>query len=167
MQNNQLLADAALTSTAGPAPKEKTPVKVDNTLRQAWNQYVDWLDKKGLKGHPSLDHDNLSFKMLDEYKKENPDTPLTKDMIIPIQQEFSKYRDYALKQVDAGKAALAPGTTKDTFLSALSTVDGIPGQRTTSYKFPLGYMKDMNTGETKSGLMNSDKPAAQQLAQLQ
>jgi hypothetical protein len=156
MQNSQLIADAALTSTAGPAPKT---TKVDNTIRQAWNDYVKWLDTKGLKGHPSLDHNNLSFKMIEEYRKENPETPLTKDMIVPIQKEFSNYRDYALKQVDAGKVALGPGVTKDNFLKALSTVDGIPGQRTTSYTFPLGYMRDMNTGEVKNkGFMASNKP---------
>ena len=164
MQNDQLMAQAALTAQAGPGP-ETTPVKVDNKLRAEWNKYVDFLDKRGLKGHPSLDHDNLSFKMIDEYRKENPDTPLTKDMIIPIQKEFSNYRDYVLKQVDEGKAGLAPGTTKENFLKSLSTVDGIPGQRTTSFKFPAGYLKDMNTGEVKSkGFMTSDKPVKDQLA---
>lgn len=164
MQNDQLMAQAALTAQAGPGPEETAPVKVDNTLRSAWNDYVNWLDKKGLKGHPSLDHDNLSFKMIEEYRKENPDTPLTKDMIVPIQKEFSNYRDYVLKQVDAGKAGLAPGTTKENFLKALSTVDGIPGQRTTSFVFPSGYLKDMSTGEVKNkGFMTSDKPVKDQL----
>ena len=165
MQNDQLMAQAALTAQAGPGP-ETTPVKVDNTLRSAWNDYVDWLDKKGLKGHPSLDHDNLSFKMIEEYRKENPDTPLTKDKIIPIQKEFTNYRNYALKQVDEGKVALAPGTTKENFLKALTAIDGVPGQRSTSFKFPKGFMVDRAKNETKSGFINSDEPLDQQLSSL-
>lgn len=144
-----------------PSPEE---MPISNRTRQDWNDYIDWLDKNGVKGHPSLDHNDLGFKMIEQYRKVNPSTSITKDMVVPIQKEFSKYRDYALKQVDKGEVQLAQGTTKDNFLKALSTVDGIPGQRTTSYKFPVGYMKDMNTGDVQNkGFMTSDKPAIQQL----
>lgn len=158
-----ITATAALASQGGD-PGDPTAPPVDNKTRQDWNDYVDWLDKKGLKGHPSLDHNEKGFQMIDQYRKENPGTTVSREMVTPIQQEFSKYRDYALGQIQKGGGAFAPGTNKDNFLRALSTVDGIPGQRTTSYKFPLGYMKDMNTGEVKNkGFMTSDKPAADQL----
>jgi hypothetical protein len=140
----QLIPEAALTTQTG---DPVTPPKVDNKIRQAWNDYVQFLQQKGLKGHPSLDHNGLGFKMIDEYRKEHPDTPLTKDMIVPIQQDFANYRNYALKQIQDGKAAFAPGTNKDNFLRALSVVDGIPGQRTTSFSYPQSFLDYNDNGK--------------------
>jgi len=88
MPINPLIASAALGDGDKPINAAKPAVKVDNNLRRAWNDYTSWLDKKGLKGHPSLDHNDLSFKMIDEYRRQNPKTPLNRDTIIPIQQEF-------------------------------------------------------------------------------
>jgi hypothetical protein len=142
-----LIPQAALTSQTGPTDPAP-PVKVDNNLRSAWNDYVNnFLAKKGLKGHPSLDHNGLGFKMIDEYRKENPNTPLTKDMVVPIQQDFSNYRNWAIKQIESGKGAYAPGANKDNFLKSLSTVDGIPGQMTTSYSFPKSYLDTFADGK--------------------
>lgn len=161
---NDLLPNAVLASQGGDPGKPKQPV-VDNKVRQAWNDYVNFLQTKGLKGHPSLDHNDLGFKMIDEYRKLHPDTPLTKDMVIPIQQDFSNYRNWALDQIKQGKGQLQQGVTPDKFLSALSVVDGIPGQRTTSYSFPSGYMKDMNTGQVQNkGFMKAGVPVADQLS---
>lgn len=147
---------------AGSGGKEKAPVTITNKTRTDWNNYVDWLEKKALKGSALLDKDGFGFKMIEQYKKENPETTITKDAVVPIQKEFQKYRQYALDQVDKGKVILGDGVTKDNFLRALSIVDGIPGQRTTSYKFPEGFMKEMDTTENK-GFMNTDSPAIQQL----
>src|SRR5690348_5920864 len=140
----QLIPEAALTTQTGDPVK---PPKVDNNIRTAWNSYIEWLSKKGLKGHPSLDHNGLGFKMIEEYQKEHPGTPLTKDMVVPIQQDFSNYRKYALNQIEQGKGAFAPGTNKDNFLQSLSIVDGIPGQRTTSFIFPKNYLDTFDNGK--------------------
>lgn len=142
MQNSQLLTAAALGD-----PKEKNPPKIDNSVRQEWNNFIGWLDKKGLKGSPTLDHNDLGGKMIDEYRKEHPDTPLTREMVIPIQKEFSNYRNWAINQIESGRGAYAPGTNKDNFLQSLSIVDGIPGQRTTSFSFPLSYLNTFDNGK--------------------
>lgn len=120
---------------------KKEEPKIDNTIREAWNKYVDWLDTKGLKGSPSLDKEDFGGKMIDKYKAENPDSPISRDIIIPIQKDFSVYRDYALDKVKKGEMALADGVTPETFMRNLSVVDGIPGQRTTSFKFPMKYLE--------------------------
>jgi hypothetical protein len=130
--------------------KDKNIPPITNQNRADWNQYVDYLDKKGLKGSSFLDKGDNAIKAINDYRKVNPNTTITPELITPIQNDFSNYRDYALNQVSNGKAQLAPGVNKDNFLSALSIVDGIPGQRTTSYKFPVGYMTDMNSKETKN-----------------
>lgn len=142
---------------------------ITNKIRQSWNDYIGWLREKGLAGSPKLDKGGLGIKMIEEYRKENPDTALTPDLVTSIQKDFSKYRQYALKQIDDGNAVLDThnGVTRDNFLKALSVVDGIPGQRTTSYTFPKIYMKDMAKNEVKSQFANSNSTAQQQLANMQ
>ena len=161
MQNSQLLAAASIGSKD--ATPEPEPV-IDNKTRQAWNDYTSWLDKKGLKGSPALDHNDLGGKMIDQYRKENPDTPITREMVVPIQKEFGNYRQYMLDQIAKGKGGFADGVNKDNFMRSLSVVDGIPGQRTTSFSFPTGYMKDLNTGQSnRERFINTESPVANQL----
>jgi len=144
---NPLIAEAALSSQGGGDDNPKPEPAISNTHRQDWNSYIGWLDKKGLKGSPSLDHNDLGGQMIDQYRKENPNTSVSRDMVIPIQKEFGKYRDYALSQIQNGKGTFAPGTNKDNFLRSLSIVDNIPGQRTTSYSFPKAYMDTFENGQ--------------------
>ena len=118
-------------------PEEKP---IDNRVRTDWNKYVDWLVAKGLKGHPSLDKNDLGNKMIDAYKKENPDTVLSREVVIPLQKEFQKYRQYSLDEIKAGRGKFSDGADENNFMRALSIVDGVPGQRTTSFKFPKFYI---------------------------
>jgi len=121
--------------------------QVDNTIRAEWNKYLDWLEKKGMRGKPDLDKNDLGGKMIDAYRKENPTTPIRREIIPAIQKDFSKYRDWSLERVKEGKTVLAPGTTPENYLRALSIVDGIPGQRTTTFKFPSEYMETYYNGK--------------------
>lgn len=129
----------------GLANKEgiKEPV-IDNKIRGAWNEYVKYLDGKGLKGHASLDKDDFGGKMIDEYVKANPNSPINRDMIVPIQKEFQNYRKFRLDQIKSGVLKFDEGVDENNFMRALSIVDGIPGQRTTSFSFPEDYMKTYN-----------------------
>lgn len=123
-----------------------TEAPVDNKLRTDWNNYISWLDKKGLKGHPSLDKSNLGFKMIEEYRKENPSTLVSKENILPIQKEFQRYREWALEQAKKGQAKLT--VAPENFMKALSIIDGIPGQRTTSFQFPESYLTTFQDGKS-------------------
>lgn len=114
---------------------------VDNKLRSDWNAYTQWLDKKGLKGSPQLDKGDMGGKMIDQYRKENPTTLVTRESIVPIQKEFSKYRDYVLNEIKNKRAQFTPGANENNFMKDLSVVDGIPGQRTTSFAFPDSYLQ--------------------------
>ena len=155
--NDQINATSALES-AGGDPVKGTEPKVTNKTRSDWNDYINFLDKKGLKGSPTLDHNDLGGKMIDQYRKENPGTSISRDMVIPIQKDFSNYRDWSIKQIQAGKGGFAPGTNKDNFLKSLSVVDGLAGQRTTSFAYPSSYLHDMDTGETtREGFATADK----------
>jgi hypothetical protein len=99
------------------------------------------LDKKGLKGHASLDKEDFGGKMIDKYRAEMPNTPISRDMVIPIQKEFNNYRNWSLGRIKSGLANFGDGVSEANFMPGLSTADGIAGQRTTSYSFPKEYMR--------------------------
>lgn len=150
-------AVVALNSAGGGGGGGTTPPTakpVTNKLRSDWNLYVNYLEKKGMKGHPDLDKNNLGNTMLAEYIKKNPSTSLTLDSVLPIQKEFSNYRKWSLDQIKQGKGAFALGANEDNYLRDLSITDSIPGQRTTSYRFPSEYLK---TFETNKPVVVEDK----------
>jgi hypothetical protein len=117
---------------------------VTDQLRQHWNSYLDWLKSLDLQGNPALDKNGLGNAMLERYIKEHPGTSLSKESIPKIQEEFVKLREYIKHQVKIGKAEYAPGTTENNLLSHLSKVDEIPGQFTTSVKFPISTMRTID-----------------------
>jgi len=125
---------------------EKEPV-IDNKVRKEWNKYIEFLAEKGLKGSPSLDKDDLGGKMIDEYRKNNPDTVISRELIVPIQKEFQNYRKFRLDGIKKGDIKFSEGVDENNFMRALSVVDGIAGQRTTSFSFPEDYMNYYNEKE--------------------
>lgn len=141
--------------------KTKKEAPINSKDMQAWNDWIVWLDKKGLKGNKSLDTGDMGNKMIDEYRKENPNTSLTRDMVIPIQKAFKQYRDFSINELRNKKAMLvdaknpngrfvSPDENLDSYMKDLSIVDGLPGSKTSSHKFPLRYMKTYENGALKS-----------------
>ncbi len=65
---------SSLLSGGGDDPKPLTPQQ-----RQEWNNYVDWLEKKGYKGSPLLDkkETGLATGLFNQFKKENPNVTLS------------------------------------------------------------------------------------------
>ena len=61
---------------------DPTPQVVDNKLRGEWNGFLDYLDKKGVRGNPSLDKGGLGMQMFDDYVKQNPTISLNRKRII-------------------------------------------------------------------------------------
>lgn len=137
---------------------EDDPIKnavASAKLKNDWNNYTTWLKGKGMQGNPALDKNDLGGKMIDQYQKENPTTSINRAAVIPIQQELSKYRDYSINELRNKRATLAdaenpngrfvtPTENLDGYMRDLSKVDGIAGQRTTSYQFPDRYMKTLD-----------------------
>ena len=136
------------------------PVKADGNIpsevKVEWNNYVDYLEKKGLKGSKELDKGkgdmNVGRKVLAEYIKSNPDTLLTLDMVGAIQNEFTKTKSKLESDIKQGKIS----TTAKEVLPNLSKQDIYPGSKTTTYKFPTAALesklKDVSTGKiTKLG----------------
>lgn len=150
-----------LPNTGGVTPTPTPEPIVDNNLRKAWNDYTMWLSKQGMRGKPELDKGGLGFLMIDKYRKEHPETPISKEVIPVIQKEFGNYRQYAIDQIKKGKASFAPNTNEQNFMKDLSIVDGIPGQRTTSFSFPESYLttfeNNQNKGTVNQGFATTNK----------
>lgn len=118
---------------------------VTKEKRDLWNNYVDYLNTKGLKGSKDLDNKDtqLSRKVFDEYTKANK-LNLKYDEFIPeIQRSISTYRNAAINKINSGEAVYTKPI--DTFMQGLSTVDGWAGSKTTSWKFPSDNLLDKNT----------------------
>ena len=127
--------------------------------RRDWNAYVDWLEKKGLKGSKELDKGETSFKHLDDFIKENPTTTISRDIIKDVQMEVQaladNVRDFARRKNNPNAENLMTGTSK---------FDGIPGSKTTSFKFPVmieeTYHNDNLKERNNLGLIGGDmKPS--------
>lgn len=119
-------------------------------LRSEWNTYVDWLQAQNMKGNPELDKNQLGFKYLDDYRKQNPNSILTKESVPEIQKYLQDYRKWVIENHKTGKRPVKftvdPGPNYELFMSNLSQVDGYPGQYTTSYKFPSEYLNSVQQG---------------------
>jgi hypothetical protein len=117
---------------------------VSADLRTDWNNYVTWLEQKGVKGSPELDKNNTGFKYLEEYRSANPNTLLTKEAIPKVQGYLQEYRNWVIESHKNKTRPIEfkadPGKDYELFMPNLSKVDGYPGQFTTSYKFPQEFL---------------------------
>lgn len=112
----------------GDDPKELTPQQ-----RREWNTYVDYLEKKGYKGSAQLDKKDtgLATSLFNQFKKENPSVSLSLDHVKTVQSEMENLanaaRNFEQRRGNPNAASIMAGTSK---------VDGWPGSKTTSFKFP-------------------------------
>lgn len=132
-------------------PGDEVPKDLTPRQRSEWNAYVDWLDTKGYKGSPLLDKKatGLASGLFEQFKKENPDVTLTYENISQVQTEMQKLREnvQAFEKRRGAKDA-------DTLMSGISQVDGWPGSKTTSFKFPSMTIQEFRNNElvTKKNL---------------
>jgi len=67
--------------------------KVSIQEKKDWNEYIDYLEKKGLKGSPELNkgagEENVGRKVFKQYIKENPKSSLSLEKIPTIQVSFT------------------------------------------------------------------------------
>ena len=134
---------------------EEPPKGLSPQQLQDWNRYIDWMDSKGMKGSKELDKGENAFKWLAAYQQENPQTTITKDSIKSVQYEMEKLannaRDFARRKNNPNAENLMRG---------ISQLDGIPGSKTTSFKFPdliqKNYHENALVSNRNLGLLNGD-----------
>lgn len=116
MINNLLQSRMSMLGVTPPGTDPTTPILSDDQKLE-WNNYLSWLDKKGMRGKPELDKNNMGNKLFNQYIKENPKTTLSVDLIPAIRSEYSKLRNSGIESILAGKISMEGKTGKDVDLN--------------------------------------------------
>lgn len=138
-------------------PKEPTEASPRN--KRDWNDFLLWLDKKGIKGNPKLDKGDLGNKYFNEYLSTHKDTSLNKDIIPLIRKSYTNLRDYNIQQILAGKSTYqgksGAGTDTTDFMKHIvlneqSKDPNYVGQHLTRTYFPATEFKQYEDGKLQS-----------------
>jgi hypothetical protein len=110
-----------------------------------WNEYIDWLEVRGLKASPKLNSVSFAVETMNKFIKEHPGTTVSPQIVKDVQFTLKEYKsklDLAEKKEEQKGRTIASyaknGDKGITFMNGLdeTKLDGIAGQYTTSYKFP-------------------------------
>lgn len=143
--------DWGLNPTGDGDPQPLTAQK-----RAEWNQYVDFVEKRGYKGSTELDkrETGLANKLFDEFKKEFPNTSISLNDVPSVQYEMQE-----LRKTVQGFAKRKGDQNADKLMEGISKVDGWPGSKTTQFKFPnmslQTYHDGQFTGKRNLGLVDA------------
>ena len=125
---------------------------ISDNVKSDWNNYLTWLDKKGMRGKPELDKGGLGNNLFKEYLKENPNTSLSEKIIPSIRKAYLDLRNDRLKEIQSGKGTYA-GTPesfmKHIVLNEQSKDPNYVGQHLTQTMFP-GAKLTTQKGEEKN-----------------
>lgn len=118
--------------------KPQQPPKLTPKQKEAWNKFIDFVATQKMTGHPSLDqrNKNVGMGLLQTFNLKNPDSALPLEIVPIVQRELNDYRNEALAKWKSGKAVIEGVKTDEDFMPNLSAVDGWPGTKTLSSKFP-------------------------------
>lgn len=123
----ELLSNAILNNKTNGGPIDSETPDV-NRIKSDWNDFLSWMDSKGVKGKPELDKEGLGNKYFKQYIKENPNTSLNEKVIPVIRQEYMKLRDDGINSILEGKSVFTlPGVGQLTGDSARKYVDRFMG----------------------------------------
>lgn len=119
-------------------PKDKV-IPLTNAQKMQWNQYIDFMDKQGMKGNPALDDRSkqLGEFYFNRFKALNPGTTLVYQDVPRVQQALQDYRQNLINQWKSGKMQADGVKSEADIMGGISPVDGWLGSKTSSYKFPV------------------------------
>lgn len=122
-------------------PKTLTPQKMSE-----WNKLLDFLKQKGYEGSTKLDKDKaLGQTLFNEFKKSNPSTTITYDIVPTVQREMEKLKDSAQSFAERHKDPNAKQV-----MSGISKVDGFLGSKTSQFRFPEMTETALHNGQVVS-----------------
>lgn len=70
---------------------------ITNQQRKDYNDYVKYLQKRGIAGSDKLDKNNLGKNLFAQYVKDHPKTSLTPDLIVPLQHDLANVRKWSIE----------------------------------------------------------------------
>lgn len=125
------------------------PKPLNNEEKQAWNGFVDYLDKQGLKGSTALDNKNMALgqNLLNKYNSVRTGAKVNYEDVSRVQAELQAYRANLVDRWKKGQAQSDQVKTEADIMPNLSPVDSWLGSKTSSYKFPTAVLT--NNGKTQ------------------
>src|SRR5260370_878036 len=124
-----------------------TPIPpLTNAQKMMWNQYIDFMDKQGMKGNAELDNRDkkLGEFYFNRFKAQNPAVTLNYADVPRVQADLQNYRNNLISQWKSDKMQ-APGIkSEDEIMPGMSSVDGWLGSKTSSYKFPVAVATNVD-----------------------
>lgn len=158
----------------GDDPKKPVPPKnykpLSSVQRRDWNDFLDYLQKSGVAGSKELDQPdkNVAKTYIDKYKKENPNTSVSEDLIPSIQYEQQAFRTgESFPGMSPEQLKVLRQQVNPAYLQRPTTDPGTPFNSTLSREYYPSFKKgEKNYGTDMEGyLKDFSKPAAQQPAQ--
>jgi hypothetical protein len=147
-----------IKSNGGIEVKEGLKIReISPKERADWNNFIDFVESKGLKGSEKLDKgsDALARNLFDEYKKLHPNTTIDYGSVASFQYEMQK-----LKEQAQGFAERRNDPNAKKIMSFVSKVDGWFGSKTSQSKFPFmienTYHNDNLVSSENLGLLGAD-----------
>ena len=135
-------------------PDDENGEPVSDKVKQDWNMYLSWLDKKGMRGKKELDSGDLGNKLFRQYLKETPNTNLSEKIIPSIRQAYVDLRNDRLKEIQGGSATTSTVNPENfmnhILLNEKSEQPNYVGQHLTQTMFPGAKM---DTGEVIAPLL--------------
>jgi hypothetical protein len=154
------------------APKNYKPSSPDD--RRKWNQFLDYLDKKGVGGSKDLDEKDQSLgkKYLDQYNKDNPKDAVPEDFIPKAQ-----YENYLIRKkgsfpgLSDEQSKYAFGNLASAYKNkAISAVDSWLGSVTSKQYYPTyvrgGAGGQQNFGTSFEDYLKGIKPTSSSTADI-
>lgn len=132
-------------------PDNETKETASEQLKEDWNGFLNWLDKKGMKGKPELDKGDLGNQLFRQYIKETPGTSLSEKSIPAIRKAYTELRNDRLKEIQEGKGnyeGSPESFMKHIVLNEQTENPNYVGQHLTQTMFP-GAKLTSPTGEIK------------------
>ncbi len=130
-------------------------------MKTKWNNFIDFVQSQRNINPAMLDQRNKSVGMglLQKYNMANPQQALPLDIVPAVQSDLQSYRNNLITQWKAGKVAPIDGVkTEADIMPTISPVDGWPGSKTLSSRFPVAksdtkdYGTDTNAFDKDTGI---------------
>lgn len=112
-----------------------------------WNKFLDFVEINNMKNNPILDQRNkqIGLSLLQKFNYQNPKYALPTDIVPKVQSEIQDYRNNLVGQWKAGKMQ-ADVKNESEIMPNISPIDGWPGTKTLSTKFPIAKTETKDYG---------------------
>lgn len=124
-------------------PQQPTPpAKLTPEQKTNWNKFIDFVNTQKMAGSLLLDQRNkqVGMGLLQKFNFANPQNALDLGIVPKVQQELQDYRANIVNQWKSNPQTIPDAKSENEIMPNLSPVDGWPGSKTLSKKFPTAQM---------------------------